>query len=666
MLFADLVGFTHALGVARPGGGARAALALLRHLPAADRAVRRHGREVHRRRGDGRLGDADRDRGRRRAGGSRGARPRRRRVGARREVGRAGAAGPRRRVDRRGGGHARRRAARGWSRAISSTPPRGSSRWRSRARCSSARRRGARPSRRSSTRTPGTYELKGKEGPRRSGGRCASSRASRGALKSQGLEAPFVGRDRELRQIKELFHACADEGKAQLVSVTGIAGIGKSRLGLGVLQVLRRDRRRSSTGTAAAASPTARASPTGRSPTWCGCAAGSPRTTSRARPLAKLRATLDEHIARRRGARGSSSRGWRSCSGSASRRRRDRQELFAAWRLFFERLADDVPDRARRSRTCSGRTPRCSTSSSTCSSGRATHPLFVITLARPELLERRPTWGAGQRNFTSLYLEPLPDAAMEELLAASSRACRTSSREQILARAEGVPLYAVETVRMLLDRGLLVRGGLGLPAGRARSRRSRCRRRCTRLSPRGSTGSRADERRLLQDAAVLGKTFTQRGARRARRPGRAELEPLLAALVRKEVLGAAGRSALAGARPVRLPAGPAPPGRLRDALPKRDRASAAPRRGRAPGGGARPRRRWPRWSPRTARRLPARPGRRRRRRDLRERRTRRCVQAGERAASLGARPRRSATSSRRPSSRPIPVSKRRPLREQVT
>ena len=52
-----------------------------------------------------------------------------------------------------------------------------------------------------------------------------------GQLRSQGLEAPFVGRDRELRRIKELFHACADERRAQLVSVTGIAGIGKSRLG---------------------------------------------------------------------------------------------------------------------------------------------------------------------------------------------------------------------------------------------------------------------------------------------------------------------------------------------------------------------------------------------------------------------------------------------------
>ena len=52
-----------------------------------------------------------------------------------------------------------------------------------------------------------------------------------GQLRSQGLEAPFVGRDRELRRMKELFHACADEQRAHLVSVTGIAGIGKSRLG---------------------------------------------------------------------------------------------------------------------------------------------------------------------------------------------------------------------------------------------------------------------------------------------------------------------------------------------------------------------------------------------------------------------------------------------------
>jgi predicted ATPase len=51
-----------------------------------------------------------------------------------------------------------------------------------------------------------------------------------GALRSIGLEAPFVGRDRELRLLKELFHASADECTAHLLSVIGVAGIGKSRL----------------------------------------------------------------------------------------------------------------------------------------------------------------------------------------------------------------------------------------------------------------------------------------------------------------------------------------------------------------------------------------------------------------------------------------------------
>src|SRR6266705_276199 len=76
----------------------------------------------------------------------------------------------------------------------------------------------------------GSFELKGKEGltPLWRAQRVVSG--LRGSLKSQGLEAPFVGRDRELRQIKDLFHGCADEQKAHLVSVTGIAGIGKSRL----------------------------------------------------------------------------------------------------------------------------------------------------------------------------------------------------------------------------------------------------------------------------------------------------------------------------------------------------------------------------------------------------------------------------------------------------
>ena len=109
VLFADLVGFTDAVGGARLRAGAGAALALLRRVPAADRAVRRRGREVHRRRRDGRLGRPQRDRGRRRAGRAGGARPGGRRHRAGRRDRRARPARARRRADGRGDGHHRRR-----------------------------------------------------------------------------------------------------------------------------------------------------------------------------------------------------------------------------------------------------------------------------------------------------------------------------------------------------------------------------------------------------------------------------------------------------------------------------------------------------------------------------------------------------------------------------
>src|SRR5207245_7840009 len=161
--------------------------------------------------------------------------------------------------------------------------------------------------------------------------------------------------------------------------------------------------------------------------------------------------------------------------------------------------------------------------------------IFVVTLARPELLERRPTWGAGQRSFSSLYLEPLPREAMEELLTGLVPGLPSEVRDRILARAEGVPLYAVETVRMLLDRGLLVQEGaayrltgtveaLEVPETLHALIAARL------------DGLSAEERRTLQDGAVLGKTFTKQGLGALSGLPEAELDPLLASLVRKEVL----------------------------------------------------------------------------------------------------------------------------------
>ncbi|MGH2661955.1 MAG: adenylate/guanylate cyclase domain-containing protein [Actinomycetota bacterium] len=76
----------------------------------------------------------------------------------------------------------------------------------------------------------GTHELKGKEEPVQLWRTTRVVGTLKGLLRARGLEAPFVGRDREMRLVKGLFHARADEGKAHLVSVVGVAGVGKTRL----------------------------------------------------------------------------------------------------------------------------------------------------------------------------------------------------------------------------------------------------------------------------------------------------------------------------------------------------------------------------------------------------------------------------------------------------
>src|SRR5262249_54123309 len=139
------------------------------------------------------------------------------------------------------------------------------------------------------------------------------------------------------------------------------------------------------------------------------------------------------------------------------------------------------------------------------------HAIFVVTLGRPELLERRPTWGAGRRNFTAVFLEPLAESAMREMLSGLVPGLPDPVQDAILARAEGVPLYAMETVRMPLDQGHLVEEeGVYRPTGPVESLavpetlQALISARLDALAP--------EERGLVQDVSVLGKTFTRQAA----------------------------------------------------------------------------------------------------------------------------------------------------------
>jgi class 3 adenylate cyclase len=84
--------------------------------------------------------------------------------------------------------------------------------------------------------------------------------------------------------------------------------------------------------------------------------------------------------------------------------------------------------------------------------------LLLLGTARPELLDRRPTWGAGRRNASLLWLEPLPpdDAArlLNELLAGE---LPPQLRELLVERAEGNPFFVEELLGTLIDRGLVAR-----------------------------------------------------------------------------------------------------------------------------------------------------------------------------------------------------------------
>src|SRR5919108_609761 len=163
------------------------------------------------------------------------------------------------------------------------------------------------------------------------------------------------------------------------------------------------------------------------------------------------------------------------------------------------------------------------------------HPMFVVTLARPELGEKHPAWGGTKRDFTSLTLEPLRDEAMDELLAGLVPGLPAELRNRIRERAEGVPLYAVETVRMLLDRGLLRHDGDGYVAAEEVGSLEVPETLHALIAARLDDLDTA-ERRVIEDAAVLGKTFTLPGLGALTGMGEAELGPTLASLVRKDLL----------------------------------------------------------------------------------------------------------------------------------
>ena len=377
----------------------------------------------------------------------------------------------------------------------------------------------------------GLHEMKGKTEPMQLWRALRVVAGRGGSMRSAGLEAPFVGRNRELQLVKDLFHASEEERRAQLVLVSGIAGIGKSRLawefekyidGLAADTFWHRGRCLSyGEGVAYwALAEMVRMR--------CGIIDDEDVVSAGA----KLTQTLEEHLP------DADERRWvrpriAHLLGLEDGIPGDEENLFSAWRILFERLAEKSP------------TVLLFEDVQWADAGlldfieylldwSRSQPLYVFALARPEFSEKRSTW-AGKRGYTQLYLEPLPASAMNELLTGLVPGLPDDLRERVLERAEGVPLYAVETVRMLLDRGLLERDGeVYRPTGPIEQLEMP--ETLQALVAARLDGLTVDERLVVQDGSVLGKTFTKHGLSAVNGLDAASLEPILASLLRKEVL----------------------------------------------------------------------------------------------------------------------------------
>jgi len=348
-------------------------------------------------------------------------------------------------------------------------------------------------------------------------------------------QTALVGRDRELGVLRDALARVRAERAPQLVTLLGVPGIGKSRLLYELWHI-------AGSGAEPVRWRQGRSLPYGDGVSFWALAemvkaqAGILETDSPGQVEAKLAVMTAEVVP------GASDADWvcRHLSALAGVGSTDspvggdrRDEVFAAWRYFFETLAEQQPlvlvfedlhwaddgllDFVDYLVGWAGGVP-----------------LLVAGSSRPELLARRPGWGGGKPNALTLSLAPLSDTDTDRLIGSllGRPVLEAGQRAVLLAQAGGNPLYAEQYVQMLAEQ----QGGPELPVPE---------------SIQAIISARLDlltapEKRLLQDAAVIGKGFWP-GAVAALGTGvaRSELEEYLHELERKQFVRRERRSSVA-------------------------------------------------------------------------------------------------------------------------
>jgi class 3 adenylate cyclase/tetratricopeptide (TPR) repeat protein len=346
--------------------------------------------------------------------------------------------------------------------------------------------------------------------------------------------APLVGRLPEVSVLKEALARVRRDRSPQLVTIVGVPGIGKSRLAAELFRVIDDD-------------PNdtvywrqGRSLPYGDGVTFWALAemvkaqAGILETDSPQQAEQKLQASVGELIPEVADARwiGGHLRPLAGLSSASEAGSDRREEAFTAWRRFFEALADKGP-LVLVFEDLHWADDNLLDFIDHLVDWASGVPMLIVCTARPELFQRRSGWAGGTRHATTLWLAPLSDEETAQLLSnLSDRPVMAAETQQaLLARAGGNPLYAEQYVRMLAERGNAEE--LPLPE-----------------TVQGIIAARldalpAEEKSLLQTAAVMGKVFWLGAVAQVGGLDRPTAELHLHALERKDFVQRARRSSVA-------------------------------------------------------------------------------------------------------------------------